>query len=107
MCFSKKNVYKWAKHGFATSTLRWEDRSWSRRLSCKEKVLGSIDSKEVHADNLLGLEKTHHYWFLWKRCNCKVFPFANSLHKIHLFYWIILLFVYVENFCMSVFLSGY
>ena len=38
----------------------------------KEKVLGVTVNKEGHADILLGHERTHHYWFHWKRCNSKL-----------------------------------
>ena len=34
-----------------------------------EKVPGAVVSKEGHAESILGHEKTHHYWFSWKRCN--------------------------------------
>ena len=40
-------------------------------LSCKEKILGTVDSKEGHAESVLGYERTHYYWFPWKMCNCK------------------------------------
>ena len=42
-------------------------------LSGKGKVLCTAVSKEGHADYVLGHEMTHHYWFLWKRCNRKHF----------------------------------
>ena len=32
-------------------------------FSCKEKVLGSAESKEGHTDSLLEDEKTHCYWY--------------------------------------------
>ena len=40
-------------------------------LSGKEKVQGAAVSKEGHAYSLLGHERSHHYWFSWKRCVCK------------------------------------
>ena len=40
-------------------------------LSGKENILGATVSKESHADDILGHERTHDYWFPWKRCNCK------------------------------------
>ena len=40
-------------------------------LSGNEKVLVTVVNKEGDADSVLGHERTHHYWFLWKRCNCK------------------------------------
>ena len=39
--------------------------------SSKEKVPGTVVSKEGHADSVLKHEMTHHYWFPWKKCNCK------------------------------------
>ena len=39
-------------------------------LWLKKKVLGTVVSKEVHADSL-GHERTYQYWFPWKSCNCK------------------------------------
>ena len=35
--------------------------------SNKEKVPGEMDRKEDHADSLLAYERTHHYWFPWKK----------------------------------------
>ena len=43
----------------------------TERLSSKEKILSAVVSKEDHADNVLGYERIHHYWFSWKRCNYK------------------------------------
>ena len=40
-------------------------------LSGKEKVPGAAVRKEGHADSLLEHERNHHYWFHWKRGNCK------------------------------------
>ena len=49
-------------------------------------VLGAAFSKEGHADSLLGLESSRHYWFPWKRCNCKhCFLFPTFLAKFTLF----------------------
>ena len=39
------------------------------RLSGKGKVPDAIVSKESHADSIQGHERTHHYWFDWKRYN--------------------------------------
>ena len=36
-----------------------------------EKVAGKTVSKEGHADSVLKHERTHHYWFFWKRSDCK------------------------------------
>ena len=43
----------------------------THRLSGKEKVLGTAVSKEGDAYRLLGYDWSHHYWFLWKSCNCQ------------------------------------
>ena len=45
----------------------------------KEKVLSTVVSKE-------GDERTHHYWFSWKRCNCKQYsPYLlNDPHMKYL-----------------------
>ena len=40
-------------------------------LSCKEKVEDAEFGIEGHADCFWGEERTHHYWFPWKRCNRK------------------------------------
>ena len=40
-------------------------------LSSNKNVPTAVVSKEGHADSLQGHKKTHFYWFLWKRCNCK------------------------------------
>ena len=45
---------------WAEKTVYGENINW---LSCKEKVQGAAISKEGHADNVLGHEMTHHYWF--------------------------------------------
>ena len=34
----------------------------------KKKVSGSADSKKIHAENILGDEKTHYFLFSWKGC---------------------------------------
>ena len=50
----KKNVYKWAKHGFFTISMSQKDDQWSGNiLTGKEKVPGVAVSKEDHADSLL------------------------------------------------------
>ena len=55
----KKKLQKMKENGVKT---HW--------LSGKEKVPVSAVSKEGHADSLLSYEKTHHYRFSWKTCNC-------------------------------------
>ena len=40
-------------------------------LSGKENVPGPAVSKEGDVDNVLGCERTHDYWFTWKRSTCK------------------------------------
>ena len=79
-CFCQKNLYKCAKHGFELKS-----HSMSGNTH-KEKVLCTAVSKEGHADSLLIYERTHHYWFPWKRCNCKqCFLLPIPLAKITLF----------------------
>ena len=56
----KKNVYKWAKNGFATTSLN-KTMEWKHTLSDKEKIPGVAVNLKGHADSLLGYEKTHHY----------------------------------------------
>ena len=49
-----------------------DHRVETHRFSLKEKIPGPVVSKEGHtADSLMGPERTHHYWFPWKRYNCK------------------------------------
>ena len=38
-CFSQKDVYKWAKYGFATMSLIYKGSLWCRNTLSKEKVL--------------------------------------------------------------------
>ena len=38
-------------------------------LSSKEMVLARAVSQEGNVEGVLGHEKTHYYWFPWKRCN--------------------------------------
>ena len=45
--------------------------TYSPQKKKKKKSPGAVVSKEGHADSVLQHEITHHYWFLWKRCNCK------------------------------------
>ena len=55
-------------------------------LSGKKNIPVSGVSKEDHADNLLGHEKTDDYWFPWKRCNCILyFLLSTSSTKFTLF----------------------
>ena len=48
----------------------------------KEKVQGTVVSKESHADCILGLERSHYYWFPWKRGNSKQ-SFQLPTHRHH------------------------
>ena len=43
----------------------------AHRLSSKENIPGALVSKEVYADSILGHERTHHYWFSFKKYNCE------------------------------------
>ena len=53
----------------------------------------AVSKKKRHADCHLEHERTHHYWFF-----LKVLPIANSLDKIHLIYWIILVNTYIHTY---------
>ena len=55
-------------------------------LSGNEKVLSSVVRKKGHGDSVLGYEKTHHYWFLWKRCNCKKCFLLPISHEIFILF---------------------
>ena len=58
-CFSQKNPNKWIKHEFTTTNLSRKDSHWCRNsLSCKEKVMDAVISKEGHADIFLVHERT-------------------------------------------------
>ena len=57
-------------------------------LSDKEKV-----NKEGHADSVLGYERNHHYRFPWKSATLNVFPIVESFVKIHLIYWMTLVYL--------------
>ena len=56
------------QQAWVKKTVHWMETHW---LSDKENVLGAVVQKEAQADNLLGHERTHHYWFSWRRCSCK------------------------------------
>ena len=64
-CFSKKkkkkkNVYKWAKYGFATFSPSQKDSSRIGN-TLGQKVLVAGVSKEGHAVSFLGHERTHYF----------------------------------------------
>ena len=50
-------VYKWAKHGFATTSLSRKDIE----SPVKKKVSNAAISKERYADSLVGYEVAYHY----------------------------------------------
>ena len=52
----KINVYKWAKHRFATTVIRE-----THRLFDKKKVPGTAVNKNGYADSVLGHERTLDY----------------------------------------------
>ena len=62
----KRNVYKWAKHEFITSSLshKWRGKT----LILRAQLLVKIKKLD---DSLLGCEKTHDISL--KKCNCKLF----------------------------------
>ena len=62
-CFTQNNVYKWAKHGFATTSPSPKrlSKKWKHTDSGKEKVLSTAISKEGHADSLLRHERTQYF----------------------------------------------
>ena len=89
-CFSKKVFTNRLNMGLPQ--LAWikriVDGLETQWLSGKENILGTMVNKEGYADNPLRNKKNiHHYWFPWKRCNCKILPVANSLGKIPFIYW--------------------
>ena len=95
ICYSKKNVYKWAKHKMEITSLCQKDTQ-TQRFSGIENVLGTTVSKEGYADSLSELEGNQHNWFLWKRSiykQCFVLP--NSKAKIHLIYQMTFVYIYV------------
>ena len=56
-CFNQFFSYKWAKHGFATTSQSQNNSPWSEKhteLLVKKKDLYSAVSKEGQADSLLG-----------------------------------------------------
>ena len=65
-------------------------------LSSKEKVPGIV-VKKGHGNRLLEHERTHHYWFPQKRCNCKwsillLTPNAKSTTFIE---WPLYIYIYI------------
>ena len=81
-------------------------------LSSKENILGAAINKEGHIDYLLGYEKTNHFWFPWKSCNCKqcfLLPISEANFPLFIEWplYILLSNVLVEitdNFCSNVIL---
>ena len=74
---SVKNIYKGAKHGFATLSRKTVHEVEADELPSKKKVWGVAVNK-YNADCLLGHEMTRHYSFLLKRFNCKRLPIAKN-----------------------------
>ena len=61
---------------------------WMETFTEKEKLSGTVVSKKGFADNLQEDEKAHHYWFPWKKFNCKQwFQLLGSLGNISCIYW--------------------
>ena len=50
--------------------VHWVEKHWHFN---KEKVPCTVVSKKGHdnENSVLWYERTHHYWFPWKRCKCK------------------------------------
>ena len=75
-------------------TLAWVrktvDGKETHRLFIKEKKLGTMVSKEGHADSVLGHEKLITIDLLEKDANIKL-GFLMLTPKIHLIYWMILI----------------
>ena len=44
---------------------------WKHIDSSKEKLLGTVVSKEGDPDSVLKHERSHGYWLPWERYNCK------------------------------------
>ena len=51
----------------------------THQLSGKEKILNAAVRNEGQTDRLLGNERTNHYRFPWKRCNCKQYFLLQTL----------------------------
>ena len=70
-CFSLKKMFTNGLNVFATTmSLIWKDspkRQEKHTDTTVKKILGTAVNKEAHAANLLGHERTHHYWFPWKQ----------------------------------------
>ena len=58
ICFSQKTTYKWAKRGFATTSLtrKHTDSPVKKKFLARQLRTG-------HVYNLLEHERTHHRWF--------------------------------------------
>ena len=67
-CFSQKNVYKWAEHGFTSMSRKTVHEVETHG---KEKVPGGVVSKKEHTDSLPEHERTCEPGFLRKMCHCK------------------------------------
>ena len=53
------------------SKRQWKHEVETHWVFGKEKILGTVVSNEGHAVTVLWHERTHLYWFPWKRWNCK------------------------------------
>ena len=74
--FCQKMFANWLNMGFPLQT--WVK---THQLSSKIKVPGAAVSKEGHAASLLGQERTHHYWFPWKKFNSASYCKHDSKKK--------------------------
>ena len=52
----------WTLRAWIIKTVNWVETQW---LFDKENIPRVVVSKEVHADSVLGNERTHWYWFSW------------------------------------------
>ena len=61
--FSKKYVHKYAKYGFASTSVSWKIvyRMETHWFSSKEKIPCTAISKKGHADSLLQPERIYHF----------------------------------------------
>ena len=85
--FVRKNVYKLAKHGFASTSLCQRDSTWSGNTDSpvKKKIPKSAVSKKGHANSLLGLERTNLDWFHWKMWYSKRFTLFQASRQNSLY----------------------
>ena len=95
-CFSQKMFTNELNMGlplqaWVEKTVHGVDIHWlssKKKIKIKKKIKKEVPDTGIskrHADNHLGYERTHQYWFPWKGSTVKCFLLPTSLAKFTLF----------------------